>query len=57
MPERVDLLVVGGGPAGAMAALEAAKAGAQVLLIDKKRRFGALPPLRRVRAPACWLGR
>ena len=43
MPERVDLLVVGGGPAGAMAALEAAKAGAQVLLIDKKRRFGALP--------------
>ena len=43
MPERVDVLVVGGGPAGALAAQEAAKAGAQVLLIDKKRRFGALP--------------
>lgn len=43
MPERVDVLVIGGGPAGALAAKEAARAGAQVLLIDKKRRFGALP--------------
>lgn len=43
MPERVDVLVVGGGPAGALAALEAASTGARVLLIDKKRRFGALP--------------
>ncbi|MBU4566789.1 MAG: geranylgeranyl reductase family protein [Proteobacteria bacterium] len=43
MPERVDVLVVGGGPAGALAAQEAASAGAEVLLIDKKRRFGALP--------------
>ena len=43
MPEKFDLLVVGGGPAGALAAREAASAGARVLLIDKKRRFGALP--------------
>ncbi|MCB2192363.1 MAG: NAD(P)/FAD-dependent oxidoreductase [Deltaproteobacteria bacterium] len=43
MPKRVDVLVIGGGPAGSMAAKEAAEAGAEVLLIDKKRRFGALP--------------
>jgi geranylgeranyl reductase family protein len=43
MPEAVDVLIVGGGPAGALAAQEAAQAGAKVLLIDKKRRFGALP--------------
>jgi len=43
MPERVDVLVVGGGPAGARAAREAALAGASVLLIDKKARLGALP--------------
>lgn len=43
MPERVDVLVIGGGPAGALAAQEAAQAGAEVLLIDKKRRFGTLP--------------
>ena len=43
MPERVDVLVIGGGPAGALAAIQAAQAGAEVLLIDKKRRFGALP--------------
>ena len=43
MPERVDVLIIGGGPAGAMAAKEAAQGGSEVLLIDKKRRFGALP--------------
>jgi len=41
--EKVDVLVVGGGPAGALAAREAARAGASVLLIDQKARFGALP--------------
>ena len=43
MPERADVLIIGGGPAGALAAIQAAQAGAKVLLIDKKRRFGALP--------------
>lgn len=43
MPEAVDVLVVGGGPAGALAAAQAARTGAKVLLVDKKRRFGALP--------------
>ena len=36
-----DILVVGAGPAGASAALEATKAGRSVLLIDAKRRAGA----------------
>ena len=32
---RADVLVIGGGPAGAWAALTAAKGGARVLLVDK----------------------
>ncbi len=43
MPERVDVLVIGAGPAGAMAAHTAAEAGARVLLVEKKRRVGSLP--------------
>lgn len=39
----VDVLVVGGGPAGACAARAAALAGAKVLLVEAKRRGGALP--------------
>ena len=39
----LDVLVVGGGPAGAMAAREAAKAGAKARLIEAKRRVGSLP--------------
>ncbi|MBI5522837.1 MAG: geranylgeranyl reductase family protein [Desulfarculus sp.] len=39
----VDVLVVGGGPAGARAARAAAQAGAKVLLVEAKRRGGALP--------------
>ncbi|MDE1157898.1 MAG: sarcosine oxidase subunit alpha family protein [Neorhizobium sp.] len=35
-----DLLVVGGGPAGLMAALAAARAGARVILADEGFRFG-----------------
>ncbi|HEY1448203.1 MAG TPA: FAD-dependent oxidoreductase, partial [Caulobacteraceae bacterium] len=35
-PERrVDILVVGGGPAGAAAARKAARSGASVLLVDE----------------------
>ncbi len=40
MTERVDILVVGLGPAGASAAREAARAGASVLAIDRKRTAG-----------------
>ncbi len=38
--EYVDVLVVGGGPAGIEAALTAANAGASVLLVDKESRVG-----------------
>ena len=39
----IDVLVVGGGPAGAMAARAAVKAGARTRLIEAKRRVGSLP--------------
>lgn len=35
LPERVDLLVVGGGPAGATAAVVAARNGLRTLLVDR----------------------
>lgn len=35
LPAAVDALVVGGGPAGAMAAITAARAGLRVLLVDR----------------------
>ena len=40
MTERVDILVVGLGPAGASAAREAARAGCSVLAVDRKRAAG-----------------
>jgi flavocytochrome c len=40
LPAQVDLLVVGGGLAGYCAALEAAQAGAQVLLVEKEAKIG-----------------
>ena len=43
-----DLVVIGGGPSGATAANDAAKAGYRVLLLDKAGRIkpcgGAIPP-------------
>ena len=48
MTEKYDIIVVGGGPAGATAAQITAKAGAQVLLLDRAGRIkpcgGAVPP-------------
>ncbi|WP_428561250.1 MAG: geranylgeranyl reductase family protein [Solidesulfovibrio sp. DCME] len=37
---RCDVLVVGAGPAGSCAAREAAKAGAEVLLVERRRQVG-----------------
>ena len=44
MKDRNDIVVVGTGPAGSMAAKHAALSGADVLLIEKKAEIGA--PLR-----------
>lgn len=39
--KEVDVLVIGAGPAGSMAAKEASKNGAKTLIIDKKSEIGA----------------
>ncbi len=39
-PIETEILVVGAGPAGICAAIEAAKAGAQVLLLERSERIG-----------------
>ncbi|MFY9975236.1 MAG: FAD-dependent oxidoreductase, partial [Chromatiaceae bacterium] len=48
MSERFDVVVVGGGPAGATAATDLARAGRSVLLLDRGGRIkpcgGAIPP-------------
>jgi flavin-dependent dehydrogenase len=43
MPEvqEWDVVVVGGGPGGSMAAREAARAGLQVLMVEKRQEIGA----------------
>ena len=43
MASSIDVLVVGGGPAGAMAARAAVAAGAKARLIEAKRRVGSMP--------------
>ncbi|MDJ0932992.1 MAG: FAD-binding protein [Breoghania sp.] len=40
MHAHCDVLVAGAGPAGLMAALEAAKAGARVIIADEQAEFG-----------------
>lgn len=40
IPDIVDILVIGGGPAGLSAAYSAAEKGAKVLLVEKKREIG-----------------
>lgn len=39
--EKYDIIIAGAGPAGSMAAKEAAKAGASVLMIERKKEIGA----------------
>ncbi len=41
MDEKFDVIVVGAGPCGSMAAKEAAKGGASVLLLDRRKEIGA----------------
>lgn len=43
MPETWDVAVIGAGPAGSRAARAAALGGARVLMVERKRRVGALP--------------
>ena len=40
MKSNYDVVVVGGGPAGSMAAWEAAKGGATVCILEKDRDIG-----------------
>ena len=40
MKSSYDVVVVGGGPAGSMAAWEAAKGGASVCMLEKDRDIG-----------------
>ena len=37
---KTDILVIGGGPAGMNAAIEAAKAGARVVLVERQAYLG-----------------
>ena len=39
--ESYDIIVIGAGPAGSTAAMYAARSGASVLLIDKKKDLGS----------------
>lgn len=39
-PEKFDVVVIGGGPAGMLAAWKAAESGAKVILIEKNRSLG-----------------
>ena len=40
MQDRYDVIVVGGGPAGSMAAFNAAEGGASVCILEKDRDIG-----------------
>lgn len=40
--EKTDVLVIGGGPAGLAAAIEADKEGAKVLLVEREERLGGI---------------
>ena len=41
MKSNYNVIIVGGGPAGSMAALECAKAGLKVCLFEKTSRIGS----------------
>ena len=41
MPRSIDVLVIGGGPGGSVAARRCAEAGLRVLMIEKRQEIGA----------------
>ena len=41
-PEKIDILVVGGGTAGIAAAVSAARAGARTLLVERRNALGGM---------------
>ncbi len=43
MPEKYDIVVIGGGLAGLTCAAVLSKAGAKVVLLEKNQRLGATP--------------
>ena len=46
MKSKYDVLVIGGGPAGALAAKTAVEKGLSACLVEKRPAIGARPPLR-----------
>jgi pyruvate/2-oxoglutarate dehydrogenase complex dihydrolipoamide dehydrogenase (E3) component len=53
MSQKFDIIVIGGGPAGVTAALQARELGASVALVERGR-MGEPVPMMGAHLPACW---
>jgi heterodisulfide reductase subunit A-like polyferredoxin len=51
---EVDVLVVGGGTAGTIAALQAAKVGARTMIVEMAGQLGGTPQRQESTIPACF---